>query len=257
MRHIVLTALIAISLLPACNGATELPRQAVDKNGDRGFKYATLTRDNRHRQYAYFIPIDYNPATRYPVIIFLHGQGEGAGAGPGDGRQLTVGLGPFVERKRYGFPFVCIFPQSNGNWNPDSEYATDVLDALDDIASKYSIDLDRVFLTGLSTGGYGTYAIAAGNPTRFAALVPMGTSSSPLAYASQLTRIPIRAYCSQSGDILAGTNDNDMVTRINQLGGHAQFIQTPTNGHDCWEYVYGHSDLFDWLQQQHRPKQNR
>jgi predicted peptidase len=255
MRTALLLAAISLFLLTACNGATDLPRQEVNRNGDKGFKYATISRDTRRRQYAYFIPLDYNPAAKYPVIIFLHGQGEGAGAGQGDGRQLTVGLGPYVERRKNSFPFIAIFPQSDGNWNPSSEYADDVLDALDDLASKFPIDPDRVYLTGLSTGGYGTYAIAARHPTRFAALAPMGTSSSPMAYADKLTRIPLRAYCSQSGDILAGSHDSDMVTKINQLGGHARFIQTPTNGHNCWDYVYGHTDLFDWLQQQHRAKQ--
>jgi predicted peptidase len=256
MLRLFALALLAITLsaLGGCNGATERARLAVDQDGDRGFKYAHIKHGWHDRKYAYFIPLNYNSNRKYPVIIFLHGQGEGAGLGPGDGKQLTVGLAPFVEQQRDSFPFICIFPQSDGTWNANSEYARDVIAALDDLATRYTLDLDRVSLTGLSTGGYGSYAIAAKYPDRFAAIVPMGTNTSPLSFAEKLTRIPVRAYCSESGDILAGSNDSDMVNKLNRLGGRAEFIQTPTSGHNCWEYVYGSGDIFYWLRGQYRPR---
>jgi predicted peptidase len=239
-------------VLAGCNGASERARLAINKDGDKGFKYAKISRGWHHRKYAYFIPLAYNPANRYPVIIFLHGQGEGAGIGEGDGKQLTVGLGPFVGLQRDTFPFICIFPQSDGKWNPDSEYAQDVIAALDDVSSRYSVDADRVYLTGLSTGGYGSYAIAARYPDRFAAIVPMGSNNAPKEDAGKLMKIAVRAYCSEKGDSIAGTNDRDMVSRLKSLGGRAEFLETPTSGHNCWDYVYGQSNMFDWLRRQRR-----
>ena len=243
---------LACAALAACNGASEIARESIGKHGDRGFMYKTLVRGDHVRKYGLFIPLGYNPANKYPVIIFLQGIGEGQGMGQGDGKNLTVGLGPFVAAQESSFPFICIFPQSSGGWDPNSSYAEDVITALDDVTKTYSVDVDRVSLTGLSTGGYGTYAIGAKYHDRFAALVPMGSNGSDLADADKLTHVAVRAYCSASGDIFAGSNDRNMVAKIKALGGNAEFIETPTSGHDCWEYVYGSGELFAWLQHQRR-----
>src|SRR5438045_9426718 len=98
----------------ACNGASERARQAIGKDGDKGFMYKTLTRGNHVRKYGVFIPLNYTASVKWPVIIFLQGVGEGQGMGAGDGKNLTVGLGPFVEEKKATFSFICIFPQSSG-----------------------------------------------------------------------------------------------------------------------------------------------
>ena len=233
-----LTCLLALSAsFTACNGASNRALDAVGKSGDKGFMFKKITRGNHTRKYGLFIPMSYRPTTKYPVIIFLQGVGEGAGLGEGDGKNLTVGLGPFVELQRDTFPFIVIFPQSSGGWSADSVYADDVISALDDVIKNYSVDQDRVSLTGLSTGGYGTYVIGAKHNDRFAAIVPMGSNGSDMKAADKLTKLAVRAYCSKDGDIFAGSHDRNMVERIRSLGGNAEFIQTPTNGHHCWEYV--------------------
>jgi predicted peptidase len=252
-RHLLIALLLACAALPACsNGATDQARSSITKNAKTGFKYAKIHRGTRVRKYGLFIPLHYDPETKYPVLIFLHGIGEGCGFGEGDGKQLTVGLGPAVMARRDSFPFICIFPQSDGEWDANSEYATDVINALDDVSKKYSVDPDRVFLTGTSTGGYGTYAIGARFNRRFAALVPMATNALAADVVDRLVRIPVRAYCSENGDSFAGVNDRSMVGRINARGGQAEFIATPTTGHNCWDYVYADRDLYRWLENQSR-----
>jgi predicted peptidase len=256
MRRIALatTLLFACITLSACVGgpATDQVRASITNNSLTGFKYAKLHRGNRVRKYAVFIPLRYDPDTKYPVIIFLHGIGEGCAFGEGDGKQLTVGMAPAVLAHEDTFSFIAIFPQSDGEWDPDSEYAKDVMTALDDVSKKYSVDLDRVTLTGISTGGHGTYAIGAKYSRRFAALVPIASNHAEPDLVDQLLRIPIRAYCSESGDTFASVNDRSMVSRISARGGQAEFIATPTNGHNCWDYVYGDSDVFRWIDQQSR-----
>jgi predicted peptidase len=250
---LLLATLLACTALPACdNGASEAARFSISKKGITGFKYAKITRANRTRKYALFIPLHYDPKQKYPVLIFLHGIGEGCAMGEGDGKQLTVGLGPAVQHQRQTFPFICIFPQSDGNWDASSEYAQDVIAALNDVSKKYAVDRDRVFLTGVSTGGYGTYVIGSRYHKLFAALVPMASNQAASAAVDKLTSVPVRAYCSQSGDPFAGINDRAMVTRINALGGHAEFFETPTEGHNCWDYVYSDPSLYRWLKNQSR-----
>lgn len=243
-------------LLTGCNGASEIARERLDKDGNTGFLTKTLHRGWWTRKYAVFIPKSYRPGTlqKYPVIIFLHGMGEGSGFGEGDLKNLTVGIGPAVARKAETFDFIVIFPQSDGSWSPGSDYTTDMFTALANTAREYPIDPERVYLTGLSTGGYGTWAIAAAHPGDFAAIVPMGSNGSNYSGASALTHMAVRAYCSMFGDMFAGWNDHGMVNKIKEIdpSANAQFIATPTLGHDCWENVYGGDELYDWLKKQHR-----
>jgi len=248
-------AVLALGLA-GCNGASEIARERLNRDGDHGFLTKTLRRGWWTRKYAVFVPKSYRPGTtqKYPVIIFLHGVGEGAGLGEGDLKNLTVGLGPAVARKADTFDFIVIFPQSDGGWNPDSDYTRDMFTALANTAREYPIDPQRVYLTGLSTGGAGTWAIGAKYRDNFAALVPMGSNGSSPDGAEQLTQVAVRAYCSMFGDMFAGWNDQSMVKRIKELNpsANAQFIATPTFGHDCWENVYGGDELYAWLKAQRR-----
>src|SRR5206468_7888531 len=137
------------------NGATDIAVDRVGQTGNKGFMVKTVQRGMWTRKYGLFVPLSYTPGTtqKYPVIIFLHGVGEGAGLGEGNLKQMTVGLGPAVARKAEDFPFIVIFPQSSGGWDPDSEYVADMFAALDQVSKEYPVDQDRVILTGLSTGG--------------------------------------------------------------------------------------------------------
>jgi len=248
-----------LGALAGCNGATDIAVDRVGQDGNKGFMVKTVQRGAWTRKYGLFVPLSYTgggpgAAQKYPVIIFLHGVGEGAGMGAGNLKQMTVGLGPAVARKAEEFQFIVIFPQSSGGWDPDSEYVADMFAALDQVSKEYRVDNDRVILTGLSTGGAGTWEIGAKYHDRFAALVPMGSNGSKSSDAANLTDMPVRAYCSAAGDIFAGWNDQSMVNRIKKLNPNApaQFIATPTMGHDCWENVYGGYELFTWMQQQRR-----
>jgi predicted peptidase len=231
-------------------------RSLVGQDGNKGFMYRTLARDFHVRKYGLFIPMNYKPTKKYPVIIFLHGIGESAGLGEGDGKNLEVGLGPSVAIQKDTFPFICIFPQCDGNWNPNSEYAEDVVAALDDVAKHYSVDQDRVTLTGTSIGGYGTYAIGSKYYDRFAAIVPLCSNQEDFNAVTNLTKLPVRAYVSKTGDMFAQDHDRNMVLAIAAAGGNAELIPTPTVGHNCWDWVYSQPELYAWMAQQRRPKGN-
>jgi predicted peptidase len=246
-----LATVSAAALLTGCNGSSDIALQALGKTGDKGFTLQTLARGDRVRKYALFIPLHYKSTQAYPVIIFLHGLGEG---GNDAHANLKVGLAPFIQRNVQEFPFICIFPQSeDGYWDENSPAAGDVIAELDAVAKKFNIDQDRVTLTGLSTGGYGTWAIGAKNKNRFAALVPMGSSADPAKFADQLINMPIWAF-HNSGDAAAPcSNDSTMYNRLNTLGSHdCKYTEYPDSGHDCWDTAYGDGELFSWILQQSR-----
>jgi predicted peptidase len=244
----VFTLLAAWVLVPGC-----LPKDPVSmlgKDGQKGFITKKLVRAGRTRKYSVFIPLHYQPTRKYPVLIFLHGLGESAG-GEGDTRNLTVGLAPTIALQKDTFPFICIFPQTDGDWSQDI-YGQDVMAELDEVSKAYSVDLDRVTLTGISIGGYGTYIIGSKYAHRFAALVPMATNGSAIHVADRLSKVPVRAYTSKMGDVFANNNDKAMVMRIKTAGGQAEYIETPTEGHNCWDYVYGSGEALSWMLQQRR-----
>lgn len=251
MKHALALSLLVFGLGTAggCNGARDDALKAVG-GGPRGFMIKDLVRGNRDRKYGVFVPLAYDASQAYPVIIFLHGMGEG---GNNAHANMRVGLAPFVHDRRDTFPFICIFPQSSsGGWDENSEAATDVIAELDAVSREYHVDADRVSLTGLSTGGYGTWAIGAKYKERFAALVPMGTSSGDGKDAQKLVDMPIWAF-HNSGDMFAGVwNDTSMVNKINSLGGHAMINTYGALGHDVWETVYAKGELFEWLLAQRR-----
>jgi len=237
-----------ITSLVGCNGATNDALDIGDQGG-KGFVHKTLVANGHTRVYAVFIPMNYDPSKKYPMIVFLHGVGEG---GSDARKNLTVGLAPFVAKQKDYFPFICLFPQSTGDWNENSAAADDAMAAIDVTCKEYSVDTDRISLTGLSTGGYGTWAIGAKFKDKFAALVPMGSSKSDFKDAGKLIDMPIRSF-HNSGDPFAGSwNDREMVAKIKELGGTAEYTEYSAGGHDCWETAYSDGGLFAWLEEQHR-----
>ncbi len=245
-----------ICTLTGCNGASQIARDRLDKDGIHGFLTKTLHRGIWTRKYAVFIPQSYFPGTtrKYPVIIYLHGIGEGDGLGMGNLKNLTVGLAPEVAKRADTFDFIVIFPQSDGGWSPTSVYTQDMFTAWANTAREYPVDPYRAYLTGVSTGGHGTWDIAAKYPNHFAAIVPMASNGADAGDAAKLTNTPVRAFCSVFGDIFAWNNDQSMVNSIRSLNPKADalLIKTPTFGHDCWDNAYAGYDLFYWLKQQRR-----
>lgn len=252
----VITLLLFIVLVAGCNGASNSAVNRLGDDGNKGFMVKSLKRGIWTRKYGLFVPLSYHPGTtqKYPVIIFLHGIGEGAGLGEGDHKNLTVGIAPSIARKAGKLDFIVLFPQSDGSWNPDSDYTSDMFTALANTVREYPVDSDRIILTGISTGGAGTWAIGAKYADQFAAIVPMASNGSNQSDAARLTHTPVRAYCSVFGDVFAGWNDQGMVHRIKSINpsADAQFIATPTFGHDCWENVYNSEEFYEWAKKQRR-----
>jgi len=241
--------LVGIGAFGGCD-AREIAVRMLELHRPKGFMIETVHNAGRDRNYGLFVPLNYKPDIEYPVIVFLHGFGEGGNTAKAN---LRVGLAPIVAERAWNFPFICIFPQSpDGHWDEDSKAASDVMACLADVSRKYSVDANRVYLTGLSTGGYGTWAVGARHREVFAALVPMGTSKNPIEFAERLTRMPIRSYHNHNDPIAPIWYDSSMCDRINMLGGRAEMFKTDGGGHNCWATAYGQMDLFKWLLQQKR-----
>ncbi len=127
--------------------------------------------DGKEAKYVLFVPQDYKGDKLYPVILFLHGSGETKG---GTKEPVEVGIGPAIKKQADTFPFITIIPQSQDRtWKADSKDGKRAMAILDEVTKEYKTDPSRIYLTGLSMGGMGTWSFAAKYPERWAAIVPI------------------------------------------------------------------------------------
>ncbi len=189
--------------------------------------------------YLLYLPENYHwSSRRWPLILSLHGAGA---TGDNLTRVRGEGLPHRVEAKR-DLPFIIVAPQSiHGGWN------TDALNSLlTDVLTKYRVDADRVYLTGLSMGGYGTWAMAAAHPERFAAIAPIcgGGDSSTIA---QLKNLPTWVFHGAKDRVILPRESEKMVAALKQVGGDVKLTIYPELGHQSWSVTYDNPDLFRWL----------
>jgi predicted esterase len=198
-------------------------------------------------KYSIFVPADYHPKTKYPAIVFLHGMGEQADDGV---KCRTVGLGPAIEKRKNDFPFIAIFPQDGGDWTTsDSEKI--MLDAIADAKNRYSIDDDRIALTGMSTGGTGVWVLGARHPEIFSCLVPVAAQKDD-DDVSRLAHFPIWAFANDQDPFVNPDDTRETITRLRAAGAHPKVTFFHSDNHDCWDAAYNDDELYTWMLAQHR-----
>lgn len=195
--------------------------------------------------YLLYLPEDYERETKnYPLMLFLHGAGE-----RGDDLQKVAIHGPAkLIKQGKKFPFIIVSPQCPENQWWDIE-ALDVL--LNDIVKKYNVDEDRIYLTGLSMGGYGTWAMALKFPHRFAAIAPICGAGNPV-LARTIKHLPIWVFHGAKDEVVPIKHSQDMVDALKQVGGNVRFTIYPEAGHDSWTETYNNPQLYEWLLTQQR-----
>lgn len=181
---------------------------------------------------------------KWPVLIFLHGSGERGS----DLNLVKVHGPPKLVEKDPEFPFIVVSPQC-----PDKQHWSPFLlsGMLDNVIAKYSVDQDRICLTGLSMGGFGTWDWAVAEPDRFAALVPICGKGEPRS-AEKIKHIPAWVFhgARDTGVPLSGSLD--MVVALEKAGAKPKFTVYPDAGHDSWTETYNNPALYKWLLEQKR-----
>lgn len=198
-------------------------------------------------EYLLFLPEDYNKQKdkAWPMILFLHGRGES-----GDDLNKVKVHGPpkIVESKR-DFPFILVSPQSRRwGWRPEA-----LMGLLDHVTSKYQVDPQRIYLTGLSMGGYGTWSTAAAHPDRFAAIVPICGGGNPKD-AEKLKGLPIWVFHGAKDSVVPLARSQQMVEAVKAAGGNVKLTIYPDANHDSWTETYDNPELYRWLLKHKRPK---
>lgn len=250
-RRVAVLFALLVSWLGGCIGDRIDGPVAVSNSVTRtGFLLREVTLPGgATRKYSVYIPTSYDPNRPTPTIMFLQGFGEGGTDGK---KQTTVGLGPYIRRHADAFNLIAVFPQSGGKWTSDEADAI-AMACLDDVEKRYNVDRSRVYLTGVSMGGFGTWRTGALHSERFAALAPMcGFDGSE--YAERLTKMPVWAFHNTFDPIVFSSFSRSTVDKINQLGGKAKISVYGAIGHNCWDRAFAEKDFWPWLLRQSKPQ---
>jgi predicted peptidase len=121
-----------------------------------------------------------------------------------------------------------------------------VIALLDEVQSKYKVDPDRVYLTGLSMGGFGTWETATQYPERFAAIVPICGGGRPYTVA-RLKNLPTWVFHGEKDNVVPIKRSEEMVDALKKAGGDVKFTRYPEAGHDSWTETYNNPELYDWF----------
>ena len=194
--------------------------------------------------YLLYLPKDYANQESWPLLVFLHGSGE-----RGDNLDLVKKHGPpklIAEGK--DFPFIVASPPcpKGKSWEP-----VELIALLDELGSKYKVDADRVYITGLSMGGFGTWRLAAVAPERLAAIVPIcggGESFTTRSFAS----LPVWAFHGAKDGAVPLERSQVMIDALKKNGGNPKFTIYPDAEHDSWTETYANPELYEWLLAQKR-----
>jgi len=230
---------------------------------ETGFLPRTATVEAVTYGYQVYVPSGFTSDRSWPVILFLHGADEGGSDGV---RQTRVGLGPALRRYPERFPAVVVFPQSpRGHpWRgPSADLA---LRALEQTMHEFKGDPERLYLTGISMGGYGTWRLALQDPHRFVALVPIcGGLDSPakrgasarepfLEAARQLRHLPTWVFHGEEDNIIPVSESRVMVRALQEVGAPVRYTEYPGVEHDSWDPAYAAPELATWLLSQRRAR---
>src|SRR5579864_3731388 len=265
--HLFLLTLIALSL-------TATPAEA--RKTETGFLDRKVSVAGTEYKYQVFVPEDWTKNKKWPVILFLHGAGERSDDGL---IQTEVGIGTAIRRYRNRFPAVVVMPQCRKDmWWADS-MADVAMAALAEAQKEFHGDANRVYLTGLSMGGYGTWYLAGKYPGKFAAIAPIcggilmpdkARAQSPddnapyTEAAKKIGKTPVWIFHGGDDPVVPVTESRRMAEAMKAVLGQDTlytarpatkpvevpeviYTEYPGVGHNSWEKAYADPDLISWL----------
>src|SRR5437773_2415481 len=223
---IMLAAILAGGAVIGSGGEKELVGKLIDKRFEK---------DKAALDYVLYLPPGYgNDDKAWPLVLFLHGRGDKLE------RLKRAGLPAQIAQKKD--PFIMVAPQAEPRWN-----AAALNELLDDVVAKHKVDRDRVYVTGLSMGGFGTWSLATAYPDRFAAIIPICGGGNP-ANAAKIKDLPIWVFHGAKDKTVPPGRSEAMVKALKDAGAqNVKFTLYPEAGHNSWTPTYKNPEVWDWL----------
>jgi len=284
MKRITLlfAAAIALALLPALlhdqQPDRRVPRwhvlsaattRSAAARGDRDGRLRMLTRLYKAHEFKGGVTLSYrlleppgleadDGGSKYPLVVCLHGVG---GRGEGNLRNLggtyaaAVLAEPALREKHPCFVLVPQCPPGR-TWSARpaaAPHLAAVLQLVDTLLKDRPVDPDRVYVTGQSMGGYGTWAALAARPGLFAAAMPVCGGGDPAA-AARFKHVPVWAFHGERDTTVRPEQSQRMIAALKAAGASPKYTEFPGVGHGCWLQTYTTPGVWDWLFDQRRPK---
>ena len=238
------------------------------RSRETGFLDRTIGLQGTTYKYQVFVPENWTPHQKWPIILFLHGAGERGN----DGMQQTdIGIGSEIRIDRGRIPAIVVMPQCQKNmWWTEPPMDDLAMAALESATREFHGDTQRTYLTGISMGGYGSWHLAEKYPGRFAALVvicggihpPAATlkahpdlakwypADGPKSYseaAARVGKIPVWIFHGAEDDIVPVRESQRMYAAMKEIGAEAHYTEYPGIKHVSWDKAYDDEKLFPWL----------
>ena len=256
-------------LVVTAMGSTAALAQTVET----GFLNRAVRLGSDEFRYQVYVPREFQRSTAWPVILALHGGGEYGDDGI---RQTEGGLARAIRHHPDRFRAIVVLPQSHADNTPGWQLkgGEAALAALDNSIAEFHGDPSRVYLTGLSAGGNGSWYLASHHPQRFAALVVVcgfvsefrgkvsgvmypaiapKSAPEPYAYvAKQVSSLPIWVFHGDADTNVSVEESRNMVKALKAIGADVQYTEFPGVDHNAWDPAYDRADLIQWMLKQRR-----
>lgn len=226
---------------------------------------ATIRVNGTTYRYEYFVPARWDATRRWPVVLYLHGAGERAGRNTSP---TDVGLGRALLETPDDFPFVCVIPRcANDAWWSDADMEKLALRALDDVMERFAGDPNRVYLTGMSMGGYGVWNLAMKHPKRFAAIAPICGRTHPAPgipapagnlgvpphderfaeLADRLGDVPTWVFHGALDPVVPVEESRQAVAALRSRFRPVVYTEYSKAEHEVWDLAYSQDGFWEWM----------
>ncbi|MCE7992472.1 MAG: prolyl oligopeptidase family serine peptidase [Roseivirga sp.] len=235
-------------------------KSAFEKR-EHTFKQGTLL-------YRVLYPENFDRSQKYPLVYFLHGAGE---RGTDNAKQLIHGSKLFLDTEnRQKYPAIVVFPQC-----PPGDYWANVsrevneltgkrdfifakkgkptkamkgaLSLIDSLVDLTYVDNNRIYISGLSMGGMGTFELVSRRPKTFAAAMPICGGDNPKSAGIYATRLPFWVFHGARDNVVPSKFSEQMVEAIKAQGGNAKFSLYPNANHNSWDKAFAEPEFLSWL----------
>jgi len=217
--------------------------------------------DRNQLQYRLLYPKDLDANKTYPLVLFFHGAGE---RGDDNLKQLVHGMADFAsDEMMEKYPCFVVAPQCpNGvqwvdtPWTADSHEMPDEptlpmrlsLELVEHLATVLPVDRKRIYITGLSMGGFGVWDAIQRHPDRFAAAVPIcGGGDSRAEKVKPIANLPIWAFHGDKDSVVKTKRSQDMIAALKKAGGPIKYTEYPNTSHNSWTATYRNPEMYEWL----------